>query len=92
MASGVESRLARVVARYRHREEALARAREELLAAMVAARAAGATLARIAEIVGMSRQWLVELLERETGTYHPTGRRASRTTRGAALTSPEVVT
>ena len=39
---------------------------------MVSARAAGATLARIAEIVGMSRQWLVELLERETGTYHPT--------------------
>lgn len=62
-------RLGRAVTSYRRREEALARAREELLGELFAAHAAGTTLARIAEIVGMSREWLLELLEREAATY-----------------------
>ena len=70
--SGVEPRLGSAVTRYRRREEALARAREELLAELFAARAAGTTLARIVEIVGISRQWLLELLEREASIYHLT--------------------
>ena len=56
-----EARLAKVAARYRKREADYEAARRELLEAMVEARTT-LTFERIAEIVGMSRQRVMQLL------------------------------
>jgi DNA-binding XRE family transcriptional regulator len=60
----VEQRLRRAVTRSRNADAAQAEARAELRAAIREAREAGMTLDAIAAIVGVSRQRILQLLEK----------------------------
>lgn len=67
MPGPAEDRLSEIAGRYRTLETEFQAARLELLEAMAKARAEGSTLDRIAAIVGMSRQRVMQLLDRGDG-------------------------